>query len=451
VQPEPSKFEPPRPYVGSRRGRSTDYTAAEMPLPQKPVRQSSRLATAIIVSLIGHALLLPFVAKDAMFHAPRKQTVGLITGQQFRDLQNSTRSSNSSGPIVSSGQQIARTQPKPPEPKPPEEKSKLIPGQLVSLGTPEDQRAPEKATKYLSEHDSRVEKETRARETSAFFKNALSKAQKEGRNEKSPQGAPAMSEKPGDNGQGGGQEERRRQQLAELPARQQRDPLHVKEAADGTLRDRESTQAMRGTGRRLALADPGSNAQPSAVGPGIPGAAPGSPGSLKPLKLTLDQPLGASGQITGGPMPDDLRGVEEGEGTFLNARGFKFASYLNRVKETVGRVWTQKVTDETTRRDPSGQLYSFKDRRTVIEFTLDKDGDVTDVKVSASSGVQYLDDVAVDAFKLVQRFPNPPPGLLQEDGTVKLPFAFTLLAATGGTKFQVGPAYLPNSPAARGF
>ena len=33
----------------------------------------------------------------------------------------------------------------------------------------------------------------------------------------------------------------------------------------------------------------------------------------------------------------------------------------------------------------------------------------------------------------------------------KLPFAFTLLAATGGMKMQIGPAYLPGSPAARGF
>jgi TonB family protein len=421
-----------------------------MPLPQKPVRQRNRLASAIAVSIVAHALLLPLIAKDAMFHTPRRQTVGMVSASQFRALQNQLRSSN--GAFAANNQNIPQ-QARPPQPKPPDpvEKQQKIPGQIVSLGTPEDQRAPDKPTKYLAEHDSRVEKETRARETSAFFKNALSKVQKEGRDEKSAQGAPAMSEKPGENGQGGGQEEKRKKQLAELPSKQQRDALHVKEKGDGTLRDRESTQAMRGNGKKLALADPGSNGQPSAVGPGLPGAAPGAPGSQKPLKLTLDQPLGALGPISGGPMPDDLRGVEEGEGTFLNARGFKFASYLNRVKETVGRVWTQKVMDETGKRDPSGQLYSFKDRRTVVEFTLDKDGDVTDVKVAASSGVQYLDDVAVDAFKMVARFPNPPPGLLQDDGTVKLPFAFTLLAATGGMRLQVGPAYTPNSPAARGF
>jgi hypothetical protein len=37
------------------------------------------------------------------------------------------------------------------------------------------------------------------------------------------------------------------------------------------------------------------------------------------------------------------------------------------------------------------------------------------------------------------------------DGTVRLPFAFTLLAAKGGIKMSIGPAYLPGSPAQRGF
>jgi TonB family protein len=188
------------------------------------------------------------------------------------------------------------------------------------------------------------------------------------------------------------------------------------------------------------------------VGPGAPGAAPGLPGELRTLKLTLDQPVGAMGAIAGGAMPDDLRGVEEGDETLLNSRSFKYAGFLNRVKETVGRVWVQKVQDEAGKRDPSGQLYSFKDRRTVVEFTLDKQGEITEVKVAASSGVPYLDNVAVDAFKLVQRFPNPPPGLIPDQpGIVTLPFAFTLLAATGGMKMQIGPAYLPGSPAARGF
>ncbi|HEY2027612.1 MAG TPA: energy transducer TonB [Myxococcales bacterium] len=424
-----------------------------MPLPQKPVRQSSRLTTAIAISVIAHVLLLPLLARDAMFHVQKKQGVTIISGRQFRDLVANQMRTAANGPITTSGQQVPASK-KPPEPKKPEEEKpqqQKIDGQLVSLGTPEDERPPDKATKYLSEHDSRVEKETRAKQTSAFFKNALSKVQKEGRKDSAAAGAPALSEHPGAEGQGGGEQVKHKKQVAELPSKAQRDSLKVREAENGTLRNRDSTEEVRGTGKRIAMADPGRDGKESSQGAGNPSATPGMPGQQTPLKLKLDQPIGSAGPIEGGPMPDDLRGVEEGEGTFLNARSFKYASYLNRVKETVGRVWTQRVMDETSKRDPTGQLYSFKDRRTVVEFTIDKEGEIQDVKVQASSGVSYLDDVAVDAFRLVQRFPNPPAGLLTADGTVRLPFAFTLLAATGGMRVQMGPAYLPGSPAARGF
>src|SRR5262249_33677406 len=98
-----------------------------------------------------------------------------------------------------------------------------------------------------------------------------------------------------------------------------------------------------------------------------------------------------------------------------------------------------------------GQLYSYKDRRTVVEFTLDGNGELRDVHVQTSCGVEYLDRVALEAFRKAERFPNPPPGLMDARGVGRLPFAFTLLAARGGLKLSIGPAYLPGSPAQRGF
>lgn len=421
-----------------------------MPLPQQPVRRGRRLTLAVGVSLVAHVLLLLGIAKDAIFHPPRhaqQQVVSLVTSNRSQ-----LQGIRSGGPQTANRAQI-QVPALPPAVKPPEpeKQEKLERGQVVSLGPTNDQK-PDKATKYLSERDSKVEKETRAKETNAFYKNALSKLQKEGRNDKVEPGAPVVSERPGDNGRnGGGRELKRQKQAAELPSKERRDPLRLEEGPDGTVRNREGSDAFKGTGKRVAIADPGSEGKGSSVGPGAPGSAPGAPGEMRPLKLTLDQPMGATGPIAGGPMPDDLRGIEEGEGTFLNARSFKFAGFLNRVKETVGRVWTQKVIDASGKRDPTGQLYSYKDRRTVIEFSLDREGEITDVHVAASSGVQYLDEVAVDAFRVVQRFPNPPPGLIGQNGTVQLPFAFTLLAATGGMRLQVGPAYVPGSPAARGF
>ena len=53
-----------------------------MPLPQKPVRRGSRLSLAVAISLIAHALVLPFVARDANFHMPKhpvRQVVSLLS------------------------------------------------------------------------------------------------------------------------------------------------------------------------------------------------------------------------------------------------------------------------------------------------------------------------------------------------------------------------------------
>jgi TonB family protein len=421
-----------------------------MALPQKPVRQSSRLTTAVVISLLAHALLLPYLAKDAMFRVQHKQGVSIISGKQFRDLvQNQARLA--SGAITSSGQQVPQApKDEKKEPPKPEEQAK-IDGQIVSLGTPEDQRPPDKPTKYISEHDSRVEKETRARNT-AFYKNALSKMQKEGRKDSAAAGAPAFSEHPGEEGKGGGEQERRKKQVAELPSKSQRDALHVPEAADGTLRNREAGDAVVGNGQKLAMANPGREGKQSSPGSGNPSASPGMPGQQKPLKLTLDQPIGASGPIEGGPMPDKLDGVEEGEGTFLNAKGFKYASYLNRLKETVGRIWAMHLDDETRKRDPTGEMFGAgQDKVTVVLFTVDRDGEFINIKLQASSGVTYLDNVALDAFKLAERIPNPPPGLLAQDGTLTMPFTFIYGIVGGSGHWRVAPSYVPGSAAARGF
>lgn len=424
-----------------------------MPLPQKPARRARRLTTALVVSLGAHLLLLPWIAKDALFHMPahpRRQVVSLV-GTPRSQIQRAQSSATGRVPSPGDMQPTPNAPRLPPAPVPEPEKDEKLSGQIVSLGQPTDERAPEKPTKYLSEHDSRVVKETRAKETSAFFKNVLSKVQKEGKNEKQHAPTPQTAPTPGEEGKGGGVLAARPKQEAQLPERARRDALRLEQAEHGTIANRAATDATHGDGRKVAMADQGSDAKPSSVGAGDPGAAIGAPGAKGPLKLTLDQPLGALGPVSGGPMPDDLRDVEEGDATLLNSRSFKYAGFLNRVKETVGRVWVQKVQDAAGSRDPTGQLYSYKDRRTVVEFTLDREGEVKDIKVATSCGVPYLDTVAVDAFKVVQRFPNPPPGLVGDAGEVRLPFAFTLLAATGGVKMQIGPAYLPGSAAARGF
>ncbi|MBS2022843.1 MAG: TonB family protein [Deltaproteobacteria bacterium] len=429
--------------------------------------RDSRLTVAIVAALVAHALALPFVAKEMVFKTPPAH---------FKSISMVQRSSAGAHPTQAvknaNSPQTASLVPQLPAAKPKElveqEKPKdevvppaKIPGQVVDIGAPKDERAPDKPTKYVSEHDSRVEKESRARETSAFFKNALSKVQKEGQNKKrEPQ--PTQEKKQDEEPQGvasasapAGGVRLAQASKAELPSRAREDKLHLKAEADGTFRIRDARDALLGNGQRLALAKPGETGDTHEnIGPGDSQQVPvGIPSGVnKPLQLTLNRPLDSlMGPVAGGPMPDDLRGVDQGEETLLNSRSFRYAGYLNRVKETVGRIWTSDVQEVSARRDPTGAVHMYTDRRTVVEFTLDRSGEIRDVKVSSSSGVDYLDRVAVDAFKKAERFPNPPAGLLGTEGQITLPFAFTLMAATGGIHVQMGPAYLPGSPAQRGY
>src|SRR5205807_100547 len=85
-----------------------------------------------------------------------------------------------------------------------------------------------------------------------------------------------------------------------------------------------------------------------------------------------------------------------------------------------------------------------------LTLTIDMRGELKDVHVTTPSGVTYLDEVAVDSFRRAERFPNPPPGLFNENGTATMGFGFVLGLARG-FRMRMGPAYLPNSPAQRGY
>jgi TonB family protein len=76
--------------------------------------------------------------------------------------------------------------------------------------------------------------------------------------------------------------------------------------------------------------------------------------------------------------------------------------------------------------DPTGCKFSTVDRRTVLEFQVDRGGIITDVKVAKPSGVEYLDRVAVDAMVLIARMDPPPEPDLFKTEVVRLTFALTL-------------------------
>ena len=104
--------------------------------------------------------------------------------------------------------------------------------------------------------------------------------------------------------------------------------------------------------------------------------------------------------------------------------------WLKKTRDEIGVAWVARGERVASQMDPTGCRFSWRDRRTVLEFRVDRTGRIGDVRVVSGSGAGYLDDLAVDVLRRVGTIRPPPPDDLFKAGadSVKLPFAMTLLA-----------------------
>jgi len=146
--------------------------------------------------------------------------------------------------------------------------------------------------------------------------------------------------------------------------------------------------------------------------------APGRPGgalSLMPTPAQLARAVGSGTQ-------DALKDVDDGEETALNSKKWKFASFFNRVKKQVQEQW--RPDDVYRRRDPNGSIYGRTSRLTIVRVQLKPNGHLVGVDLEQPSGLEFLDDEAMRAFRAAQPFPNPPAQLVESDGTIRFQFGF---------------------------
>jgi len=158
-----------------------------------------------------------------------------------------------------------------------------------------------------------------------------------------------------------------------------------------------------------------------------------------PTLSALVPTLGRKGRLSGSPSMDYIQGVREGEGTFLNTKEFKYATFIHRVSDAVYPYWDTYLHTEYRRRDPTRRIYGLKDRATVVHLEIGLNGQVSGVQVQESSGVSFLDDVIVRAIEVAQPFPNPPEAMADEDGVIRLSYRFVVVLRPGrGTLFRNG-------------
>lgn len=131
---------------------------------------------------------------------------------------------------------------------------------------------------------------------------------------------------------------------------------------------------------------------------------------------------------------DHIDDVEEDAQTRLNTWQWRHATFFVRVKEAVARKWNPNSA--IRRHDPVGELIGRQDHMTQLTASIDQEGKLISVSVTHDSGVYYLDDEALRAFKEAAPFPNPPKALFGSGETFEFPFGF-VLSYDRGYKFDL--------------
>jgi TonB family protein len=347
------------------------------------------LASALAISLYLHLSLIAFLAFLVNIKGPNGCRGEDLAMQPFEI---------SLVPLQSETTQLELEKKKKEELKKEEEKErqeeKLINGQVVDIPAPAEERQPEKA-KFLSEHDSKVEKETKG---------------------------PPVPFKPG----------------KIIPDRQMPTPKQSPVQPSDPRKQEEVERKIMKLAMRAEPAVPKSRVEPDMKGdelakpekketPQIQGpSSVQEPQESQKRRLTMndlrlsDQELN---RALGTRANDYLKDIDEGEQTLLNTKRWRFATFFNRVKRQVADNWHP---DEVyRRRDPSGNVYGFRDRLTVLQVHLTPEGRLKEVQLEKPCGVGFLDDEAISAFRAAEPFPNPPKGLVdQETGLISFRFGF---------------------------
>lgn len=153
---------------------------------------------------------------------------------------------------------------------------------------------------------------------------------------------------------------------------------------------------------------------------------------LAKFGMPLVQPKSAAPETTEAAAPsqrafDYVPGVKEGERSMLNTKEFVFYGYFQRIRRRLDQAWVPLLREKLMRLYRSGrQLASDMDHTTRVLVVLSTQGEITKVLVLGESGSEELDDAAVKAFNKAGPFPNPPRGLVDPDGEVKIPWDFIL-------------------------
>jgi TonB family protein len=111
---------------------------------------------------------------------------------------------------------------------------------------------------------------------------------------------------------------------------------------------------------------------------------------------------------------DFVEDVPLGDMTKLNTVEYKYYGFYHRIKQKLEQYWGNSIQQKAKRLWKTGRrLASNENRITSLQITLDDKGNIVRINVKGSSGVQELDEAAVESFNKAGPFPNPPSGMMK--------------------------------------
>ena len=149
-----------------------------------------------------------------------------------------------------------------------------------------------------------------------------------------------------------------------------------------------------------------------------------------PKAEKMEQAQTENKKVTEGSRSDDyLKDVPTGLQTLLSTREFVFYAYYARIKEKIRQQWEPQVREKVKIVYRQGRnIASATDRITRVVVTLNAKGELMNVEVVTQSGMRHLDEAATGAFKAAAPFPNPPQGMIEQDGLIRIRWDFILEA-----------------------
>ena len=319
-------------------------------------RKGGRLILFILLSILFHGLI--FLIKTDL-SGKNGEEDNLVS---IKYIDDSTGIKPPSQPVL------------PPKPEKKKEDSKPK-GQVVDIAKPKNEKKPDKS-RFLSEFDSSVKQET----VSAQHDDNINVRGERLKRQLAKKAENVNSES---------------EESAAVPLQadnsERKDPAKEEKIKKGELKGFEGDDGNYAAGREKEIAGK-LDAKDEKDEEGRVNVG----GRWIPKKLLPY--LNGSDAVLMSPSNDFLEDVKKGNETYLNTRKFAYAAYFNKMKQAISRNWSPGTAIIVN--DPTGKMYGRKDRFTKLQVFISSKGKLVKAKVITSSGVDFLDREAINAFKM---------------------------------------------------